>query len=93
VKNGPSPRSPRWEEGLKKKRIVKSYPLAPCPFSLSKTNVNYQKIDIMETLIRIMANNRTYQEQTDLVDQIHDLGEFVGVAVACLVVLAAMTLA
>ena len=47
----------------------------------------------METLIRIMANNRTYQEQTDLVDQIHDLGEFVGVAVACLVVLAAMTLA
>ncbi len=46
----------------------------------------------METLIRIMANNRTYQEQTDLVDLIHDLGEFMGVAVACLVVLAAMML-
>ena len=40
-----------------------------------------------------MANNRTYQEQTDLVEQIHDLGEFMGVALACMVVLAAMALA
>ena len=47
----------------------------------------------METLIRIMANNRTYQEQTDLIEQMHDLAEFMGVALACMVVLAAMTLA
>ena len=40
-----------------------------------------------------MANNRTYQEQTDLIEQMHDVAEFMGVALACMVVLAAMTLA
>ncbi|MBP5514025.1 MAG: hypothetical protein J6Y04_04550 [Bacteroidaceae bacterium] len=41
----------------------------------------------METLIRIIANKRSYQEQTELMEQIYDLGEFAGVALACMVVL------
>ena len=54
---------------------------------------NYQKTDIMETLIRIVANGRTYDEQTDLVEQMYEMTEFAGVALTCLVVLAVMALA
>lgn len=47
----------------------------------------------METLIRIVANGRTYDEQTDLVEQMYEMTEFAGVALTCLVVLAVMALA
>ena len=39
-----------------------------------------------------MTNNRTYDEQTDLVERMNESTEFVGVAMACMVVLAAMAI-
>lgn len=47
----------------------------------------------MEKLIRLMANNRTVEEQTTLVERMNELMEFAGVTLACTVVLAAMAIA
>ncbi len=47
----------------------------------------------METIIRIMANNRTYDEQTNLVERLHDAMEFVGLLMASATVLGIMALA
>ncbi|MBR4757413.1 MAG: hypothetical protein IK084_01255 [Bacteroidaceae bacterium] len=47
----------------------------------------------MEKLIRLMTNNRTYDEQTNIVEQMTELMEFAGVALACMVVIAAMAIA
>jgi len=46
----------------------------------------------MEKLIRLMTNNRTYNEQTDLAEQMAEVMEFTAVAVASLMVLAATTI-
>ena len=46
----------------------------------------------METIIRIMANNRTYDEQTNLVEQLRDSLEFVGLLMASATVLGIMAL-
>lgn len=46
----------------------------------------------MEKLIRLMTNNRTAEEQTNLVEEMTELTEFVGVALACMTILAAMTI-
>lgn len=45
----------------------------------------------MEKLIRIMTNGRTVDEQTTIVEKMMEMTEFVGVALACMVVLAAMS--
>ena len=40
-----------------------------------------------------MTNNRTYDEQTNIVEQMTEIMEFAGVVLACMVVLAAMAIA
>ncbi|MBQ9559748.1 MAG: hypothetical protein IJ762_09075 [Bacteroidaceae bacterium] len=46
----------------------------------------------MEKIIRLMTNNRTYDEQTNLVERMNEITEFAGVVMACMVVLAAMAI-
>ena len=46
----------------------------------------------MEKLIRLMTNNRTYNEQTNMVEHMSELMEFAGVAIASMMVLAATTI-
>lgn len=46
----------------------------------------------MEKLIRLMANNRTYNEQTNMVEEMAEVMEFAGVALASIIVLAATTI-
>jgi len=46
----------------------------------------------MEKLIRLMTNNRTYDEQTNLAEQMAEVMEFAGVAIASIIVLAATTI-
>jgi len=45
----------------------------------------------MEKLIRLMTNNKTVDEQTNIVEEMQEIVQFLGVAIASLVVLAAMT--
>ncbi len=45
----------------------------------------------MEKLIRLMTNNKTVDEQTNIVEEMQEIVQFLGVAMASLVVLAAMT--
>ncbi|MBQ8969631.1 MAG: hypothetical protein IJ064_07885 [Bacteroidaceae bacterium] len=45
----------------------------------------------MEKLIRIMTNNRTANEQTNLVENMNELMELAGVTAVCMMVLVAMT--
>lgn len=47
----------------------------------------------MEKLIRLMANGKTASEQTRLVEEMREITEFVGVALACLIVMAAVAIA
>ncbi len=44
----------------------------------------------MEKLIRLMTNNKTVDEQTNIVEEMQEIVQFLGVAIASLVVLAAM---
>ena len=46
----------------------------------------------MEKLIRLMTNNRSVEEQSNLVERMNELMEFAGVTLACMVVLAAMAI-
>lgn len=46
----------------------------------------------MEKLIRLMSNGRTISEQTNMVETMNEMAEFAGVTVACIIVLAAMTI-
>ena len=46
----------------------------------------------MEKIIRLITNGRTIHEQTKLVEQMNELAEYIGVALACTTVLAAMTI-
>ena len=47
----------------------------------------------MEKLIRLMTNNRSVEERSDLAERVGELVEFAGVSLACMVVLAAMAIA
>lgn len=47
----------------------------------------------MEKLIRLMANGKTASEQTHLVEEMTEITEFVGVALACLIVMVAVAIA
>ena len=44
----------------------------------------------MEKIIRLMTNGRTSGEQTNLVEQMSELAEYVGVTLACMTILSAM---
>lgn len=46
----------------------------------------------MEKLIRLMANGRTYNEQTNLVERVNEMTEFAGVVLACMTILAFMAI-
>ncbi len=46
----------------------------------------------MEKLIRLMANGRTMDEQSNLVEELNEVLEFLGVTAACTVVLCAMAI-
>ncbi len=46
----------------------------------------------MEKLIRLMTNNRTYNEQSNLAEEMVEVMEFTAVAIASLMVLAATTI-
>ncbi len=46
----------------------------------------------MEKLIRLVANNKTVEEQTELMERMTEVTEFIGVALACTVVVMAMAI-
>ena len=46
----------------------------------------------MEKLIRLMANGRTMDEQRNLLEELNEVLEFLGVTATCAVVLYAMTI-
>lgn len=46
----------------------------------------------MEKLIRLMANGRTINEQSNLLEEMNEVLEFIGVTAACMVVLSAMAI-
>jgi hypothetical protein len=46
----------------------------------------------MEKLIRLMTNNRSLKEETNFVEEMTELTEFVGVALASLMVLTVMAM-
>ena len=46
----------------------------------------------MEKLIKLMANGRTMDEQTNLWEEVDEVMQFLGVTAACMVVLSAMAI-
>jgi len=46
----------------------------------------------MEKLIRLMTNGRTYHEQTNLMENMSEFAEYVGVMLACMTILSFMAI-